>query len=68
MTIVTKTMNGAKKSIKAIYAGVAQLIASLVLVTVGDVGLSAITTNQWLVIGGAVLASAGGVWGLTNKT
>ena len=58
-----------RKATKAIYAGLAQLIASLVLVTNTEgVGFGDITTNQWLIIAGAVIASAGGVYGFTNKT
>ena len=56
-----------QKVTKAIYAGVAMLIASLILVTVDGGGFSEISTNQWLVIAGAVLGSAGGVYGLRNK-
>ena len=57
-----------RKVTKAIYAGVAQLIASLVLVTNTEgVGFGDITTNQWLIIAGAVIASSGGVYGFTNK-
>ena len=37
---------GIRKAWKAIFAGITQLLAGLILVTVGDEGLSAITTNQ----------------------
>ncbi len=58
---------GMKKSWKALFAGITQLLAGLILVTVGDMGLAAITTNQWLVIALSVLGSAGAVYGLTNS-
>ena len=64
MAIITQM----QKVTKAIYAGAASLIASLILVTVDGGGFSDITTNQWLVIALAVLGSAGGVYGLKNKT
>ena len=56
-----------RKATKAIYAGVSQLIASLILVTVDGTGLGDVTTNQWLVIVLAVFGVAGGVYGFSNK-
>ena len=61
-------MRFVRKSLKAVYAAVAQLISGLILVTVDGSGLSEVTTNQWLVIAGATLAAGGGVYGLTNKS
>ena len=57
-----------RKVTKAIYAGVSQLIASLILVTVDGIGLGDVSTNQWLVIVLAVFGVAGGVYGFSNKT
>ncbi len=61
-------MRFVRKSLKAVYAAVAQLISGLILVTVDGSGLAEVTTNQWLVIAGATLAAGGGVYGLTNKS
>ena len=58
----------ASKVWKAIFAGATQLIGGLILVTVDGGTLGDVSTNQWLVIGSAVLLSVGGVWGITNKT
>ncbi len=66
-TVATAASTGVKKVWKALFAGVSQLLAGLILVTVGGVGLSEIATNQWLVIALSVLGSAGAVYGLTNK-
>lgn len=57
-----------RKATKAIYAGVSQLIASLILVTVDGTGLGDVSTNQWLVIVLAVFGVAGGVYGFSNKS
>ena len=57
-----------RKATKAIYAGVSQLIASLILVTVDGTGFGDVTTNQWLVIVLAVVGVAGGVYGFANKS
>ena len=57
---------GIRKAWKAIFAGITQLLAGLILVTVGDEGLGAITTNQWLVIALSVLGAGGAVYGLTS--
>ena len=56
-----------RKSIRAAYAGLYQLLTGLILVTVGGGGFGDITTNQVLVIAVAVLGAAGAVYGLTNK-
>jgi len=56
-----------RKATKAIYAGVSQFIASLILVTVDGTGFGDISTNQWLVIVLAVFGVAGGVYGFANK-
>ncbi len=66
-SVAAATTTGVKKVWKALFAGVSQLLAGLILVTVGGVGLSEIATNQWLVITLSVLGSAGAVYGLTNK-
>ena len=58
--------NGVKKVWKALFAGVTQLLAGLILVTVGDAGLGVITTNQWLVIALSVLGAGGAVYGLSR--
>jgi len=57
---------GAKKVWKALFAGITQLLAGLILVTTGEGGLTAITTNQWLVIALSVLGAGGAVYGLTS--
>lgn len=56
-----------RKATKAIYAGMASLIGGLILVTVDGSEFGDITTNQWLVIAGAILGTAGGVYGFRNK-
>lgn len=47
---------------KAIYAFVSTFISSLLLVV--DDGIS---TNEWLMVAGAVVAVTGGVFGLRNE-
>ena len=64
---MTPIISEMRKATKAIYAGVSQLIASLILVTVDGTGFGSITTNQWLVIVLAVFGVAGGVYGFSNK-
>ncbi len=66
-TVAAAVDTGVKKGWKAAFAGISQLLAGLILVTVGGVGLSEIATNQWLVIALSVLGSAGAVYGLTSK-
>ncbi len=65
---MSAAITGARKATKAIYAGIAQLIAGLVLVTVDGTTLGEVSTNQWLIIAGATLAAGGGVYGLSNKS
>lgn len=65
-TVAAATATGVKKVWKALFAGVTQALAGLILVTVGDAGLNAITTNQWLVITLSVLGAGGAVYGLTS--
>ena len=68
-TIATATAAvtiGVKKVWKALFAGLTQLLAGLILVTVGGGGLEGITTNQWLVIALSVLGAGGTVYGLTS--
>ena len=67
MAVITRTITGIQKVAKAVYAGAAQVIAGLILVTIDGGGLAEVSTNEWLVIVGATLAAAGGVYGLTNK-
>ncbi len=55
-----------KKVYRAIFLGLVALLQGLVLVTVGDEGLQAITTNQWLVIALSVLFVVGAVYGLSS--
>jgi len=55
-----------KKIWRALFLGLVALLQGLVLVTVGDTGLSAITTNQWLVIALSVLFVVGAVYGLSS--
>jgi len=66
-TAATAVTTGVRKSWKALFAGITQLLAGLILVTVGDAGLGSITTNQWLVITLSVLGAGGAVYGLTSK-
>ncbi len=66
-TAAAAVSTGVKKVWKALFAGLTQLLAGLILVTVGDAGLGAITTNQWLVIALSVLGAGGAVYGLTSK-
>ncbi len=68
MAVIATAVSGIQKVAKAVYAGVAQLIAGLILVTIDGGGLTDVSTNEWLVIAGATLAAAGGVYGLTNKS
>lgn len=56
-----------RKVWKALFAALTQLLAGLILVTVGDTGLGGITTNQWLVIALSVLGAGGAVFGLTRE-
>ncbi len=65
-TAATAVTTGVKKVWKALFAGVTQLLAGLILVTVGGSGLEGITTNQWLVIALSVLGAGGAVYGLTS--
>ena len=65
-TVAAATATGVRKVWRALFAGVLALLQGLVLVTVGDAGLSAITTNQWLVIAISVLVAGGAVFGLTS--
>ena len=68
-TIATATAavsTGVRKVWKALFAGVTQLLAGLILVTVGGGGLEGITTNQWLVIALSVLGAGGAIYGLTS--
>ncbi len=58
---------GIKKVWKAVFGGLVALLQGLILVTVGDTGISGITTNQWLVIALSVLFVVGAVYGLTSK-
>lgn len=55
-----------KKVWKATFLGLTALLTGLAVVTVGDFGLSAINTSQWIVIAGSVLAAVGAVYGLTS--
>ncbi len=57
---------GWKKFGTAVYAMVSVLLSQLILVTVGELGLSDITTNQLLVMALSVLGAGGAVYGLTN--
>lgn len=66
-TATAAVSTGVKRSWQALFAGVTQLLGSLILVTVGGVGLAEINTNQWLIISAAVLGSVGVIYGLTNK-
>ncbi len=68
MAVIATAVSGIQKAAKAVYAAVAQLIAGLVLVTINGGGLAEVSTNEWFVIAGAVLAAGGGVYGLTNKS
>ncbi len=60
-------VNEIRKAWKAVYAGVVSLLGGVIAITVGDVDLSEINTNQWLVIALAVVVAVGGVWKITNK-
>ncbi len=51
---------------RAVYAMVSTVLAQLILVTVGELGLSDITTNQVLVIALSMLGAGGAVYGLTS--
>ena len=55
-----------KKIYRALFFGLIALLQGLVLVTVGDAGLSGITTNQWLIIALSVLGVIGGVYGMSS--
>ncbi len=68
MAVLATAVSGVQKAAKAIYAAVAQLIAGMVLVTIDGGSLADVSTNEWFVIAGAVLAAGGGVYGLSNKT
>ncbi len=68
MAVIATAVSGVQKAAKAVYAAIAQLIAGLVLVTIDGGSLGDVSTNEWFVIAGAVLAAGGGVYGLTNKS
>lgn len=58
---------GVAKSAKAVFAAVTAAMQGLILVTLDGDGLGQVSTNEWLVIGLAVVVAGGGVWGLTNR-
>ena len=66
-TAAAAVSTGVRKVWKALFAAVTQLLAGLILVTVGGGGLEGITTNQWLVIALSVLGAGGAVYGLTSN-
>ncbi len=69
MAILSQAVSAWKKFAIALYGGVSQLLAGLILVTVApDTGISDITTNQWLVIGLSVLGAGGAAYGLSNRS
>lgn len=53
---------------KAIYAGVVSALGSLTVVLVGHTSLSQVTAGQWVTTALAALVSAGGVFGISNRT
>lgn len=56
-----------KYAAKAVYAGLAALAAGVVIALTPDsAGVSDVTTLEGWVIAGSVLASVGGVFGLSN--
>ena len=66
MAILEQAVSAWKTIGVAVYGGAYALISGLILVTVGDVAISEITTNQWLVIGLSILVAGGGAFGLSN--
>jgi len=68
MALLEQAVSAWKKLGVAVYGGAYALISGLILVTVGDVAISEITTNQWLVIGLSILVAGGGAFGLSNKS
>jgi len=62
----TTAVTEVKKIWRAAFLGLTALLSGLAVVTVGDAGLSAINTSQWIVIAGLVLAAVGGVYGLSK--
>lgn len=62
----TAAVTEVKKIWKAVFVGLTALLTGLAVVTVGDAGLSAINTSQWIVIAGSVLVAVGAVYGLTS--
>lgn len=52
---------------KAVAAGLAAAMGSLLLVLTGDQSLTDVTTVQWLQVGVNVLGSFGVVWAIPNR-
>lgn len=52
---------------KAIVAGIAALIGSLLLVITGGEGFADVTTAEWLVVAGSVLGVYGVTWVVPNR-
>ena len=60
-------VNEVRKAWKAVYAGVVAFLTGVISITAGDVTFTEIDTNQWFVIGLAVVVAVGGVWKIANK-
>lgn len=67
MAILSTALSGVQKAWKAIFAAATALLQGLILVTLDGEGLEMVGTNEWLVIGLAVIFAGGGVYGLSNK-
>ncbi len=67
-TAAAATVSWVKKFWQALFAGLSQLLGSLILVTVGGVEIGDINTNQWLIISAAVLGAVGVVYGLKSNS
>lgn len=53
--------------LKAVYGGVAALLAGLASALVGAQSFGAITDAQWITIAALTLAAFGAVYGVTNS-
>jgi len=55
-----------RQAAKAVYATVIAGLGSLAAVLVGNVGLTDLTSGQWVTVALAALIAGGGVYGIRN--
>jgi hypothetical protein len=54
-------------TLRACFAALATFLTALATTLTGDQNLGDLTTLQWVIIAGGVLAAFGGVFGLKNQ-